>query len=93
MTAQISVRAVVEGSPECLIEARGQEARALVALAEAGTRGVSALEVSSWAYRFAAYCYEFTSHGAQHRYHTRGASGRLAWSARPARPRAAARCG
>lgn len=39
-------------------EARGQTARALLALVEAGERGVTALECSTWAYRLAAYCYD-----------------------------------
>ena len=33
----------------------GQVAKALVALVKAGARGVTALEVSSWAYRLGAY--------------------------------------
>lgn len=33
----------------------GQVARALVALVKAGARGVTALEVNSWAYRLGAY--------------------------------------
>ena len=33
----------------------GQTAKALIALAEAGERGCTALEVASWAYRFAHY--------------------------------------
>lgn len=37
---------------------RGQEARSLLALAEAGERGRTALEVSAWALRFAAYCHK-----------------------------------
>lgn len=36
----------------------GQTARALLALVKAGPRGVTALEVSSWALRFAAYTFE-----------------------------------
>lgn len=36
---------------------RGQTARALVALVEAGDRGVTALECSTWALRLAAYCH------------------------------------
>ncbi len=36
----------------------GQTARALVALHDAGTKGVTALEVSSWAYRFGAYVFD-----------------------------------
>jgi hypothetical protein len=38
-------------------EVRGQTARALVALAESGERGVAALESSTRAFRLAAYCY------------------------------------
>jgi hypothetical protein len=37
---------------------RGQTAKALLALIDAGPRGATALEASTWAYRFAAYCYE-----------------------------------
>lgn len=36
-------------------EARGQTAKALLALAEAGDKGVTALECGTWAYRLAAY--------------------------------------
>ncbi len=39
------------------IVARGQEARALRALVEAGPRGITALECSAWAYRLAAYAH------------------------------------
>jgi hypothetical protein len=46
-----------------IIEVRGQTAKALVTLVAAGGQGCSALEVSDWAYRFAAYCYEL-----RHRY-------------------------
>lgn len=35
----------------------GQTAKALIALAHAGERGVTALECNTWAYRLAAYCY------------------------------------
>lgn len=42
--------------------ARGQTAKALLALAKAGAAGVTALEVASWAYRFAAYCHELRKH-------------------------------
>jgi hypothetical protein len=61
---RISVRvALVSDDGERIIEAHGQEARALVALVSAGRRGVTAAEVSSWAYRFAAYCYELRRKG------------------------------
>jgi hypothetical protein len=43
---------------------RGQLAKALIALVGGGDRGVSALEVATWAYRFAAYCHFLrTRHG------------------------------
>jgi hypothetical protein len=37
---------------------RGQTAKALIALVNAGGYGVTALEAATWAYRFAAYCFE-----------------------------------
>lgn len=39
------------------LRARGQEARTLLELVKAGERGRTALEVSTWALRFAAYCH------------------------------------
>ena len=36
---------------------RGQTAKALIALVTGGDRGATALEVSTWALRFAAYCH------------------------------------
>jgi hypothetical protein len=36
----------------------GQNAKAVKALVEAGAKGVTADEVSTWAYRFSAYCWE-----------------------------------
>lgn len=36
---------------------RGQVARTLLALVEAGPAGCTAMEVASWALRFAAYCH------------------------------------
>jgi hypothetical protein len=45
---------------------RGQTAKSLLALVKAGERGCSALEVSSWALRFAAYCHELRkNHGLE----------------------------
>ncbi len=41
-----------------IITVKGQTAKALLALVEAGPRGVTALEASSWAYRLAAYCHD-----------------------------------
>jgi hypothetical protein len=47
-------------------EVRGQTAKALAALIDAGERGVTALDVSTWAYRFAAYCFDLrTKHGLE----------------------------
>ena len=40
------------------ITVHGQTAKALLALVEAGLKGVTALEAASWAYRFAAYCHD-----------------------------------
>lgn len=37
---------------------RGQTARSLKALVDAGERGVTALEVTCWALRFSAYCFD-----------------------------------
>jgi hypothetical protein len=37
---------------------RGQTAKALLRLSDAGKKGVTAQEVSSWAYRFSAYCFD-----------------------------------
>jgi hypothetical protein len=37
---------------------RGQSAKALIALVNGGDQGVTALEAATWAYRFAAYCFE-----------------------------------
>ena len=40
------------------ITVKGQTAKALLALVEAGPRGVTALEAATWAYRLAAYCHD-----------------------------------
>jgi hypothetical protein len=37
---------------------RGQTARSLLALVKAGLSGVTALEVTCWALRFSAYCFD-----------------------------------
>ena len=37
---------------------KGQTAKALLALVEAGPKGVTALEAATWAYRLAAYCHD-----------------------------------
>jgi len=36
----------------------GQTARTIVALVEAGDRGLTALECGAWAFRLAAYCHD-----------------------------------
>lgn len=46
------------------VTVKGQTAKALLALVDAGNRGCTALEVASWAFRFAAYTHELrTLHG------------------------------
>ncbi len=40
------------------ITVKGRTAKALLALVEAGPKGVTALEVATWAYRLAAYCHD-----------------------------------
>ena len=44
--------------PKGSFTVRGQTAKALRALIAAGDKGVTALEVATWAYRFAAYCFD-----------------------------------
>lgn len=51
------VACVMQGADARTLMLRGQTARSLVALVEAGGKGRTALEVSSWALRFAAYCH------------------------------------
>jgi len=58
MMARIWVEAIAylaEGERRLIV--RGQTAKALIALVNAGGYGVTALEAASWAYRFAAYCH------------------------------------
>jgi hypothetical protein len=58
MTARLYVEAIAylpEGERRFIV--RGQTAKALVALVAGGDRGATALEVSTWALRFAAYCH------------------------------------
>lgn len=59
MTARLYCEAVAHlpGADRPFV-VRGQTAKALIALVAEGDRGVSALEVASWAYRLAAYCHE-----------------------------------
>lgn len=47
--------AVAASSAGSTFTVTGQVAKALLALVEAGNKGVTALEVSSWAYRLGAY--------------------------------------
>jgi hypothetical protein len=56
MSGKLTVTAIVcDGGEAREIRARGQEAKALLALVEAGPRGVTALECGAWAFRLAAY--------------------------------------
>lgn len=59
MKARLYVEAIAL-SPEGdrLFAVRGQTAKALIALVNGGDRGVTALEVATWAFRFAAYCHD-----------------------------------
>ena len=58
MSGKLTVTAIVrDGGVAREITARGQEAKSLLALVEAGSRGVTALEICTWALRFAAYCH------------------------------------
>lgn len=62
MTARPLVRfRIWSASEPIVLEAGGQTARALLALVEAGAGGVTALEVSTWAYRLAAYVWDLKS--------------------------------
>ena len=55
----IITAAVVEHGSERFIKTNGQVSRALAVLDAAGSRGVTALDVSStWAWRFGAYVHE-----------------------------------
>lgn len=59
MTARLYVEAIaLAPGGDRLFVVRGQTAKALIALVNGGDRGVTALEVATWAYRLAAYCYE-----------------------------------
>ncbi len=58
MTRPIVVATVFEFGNRRNITVKGQTAKALLALVEAGPRGVTALEASTWAYRLAAYCHD-----------------------------------
>ncbi len=59
MTARLYVEAIaLAPGGDRLFVVRGQTAKALIALVNGGDRGVTALEVATWAYRFAAYCHD-----------------------------------
>jgi len=49
---------VFENGKERFFIVRGQTAKALKALVTAGSKGCTAFEVASWAYRFSAYCHD-----------------------------------
>ncbi len=55
MSARTTVRAVGPNGP---FTVRGQTGKSLRALVNAGDKGVTALEVTCWALRFAAYCHD-----------------------------------
>lgn len=55
MTKRQHVHAIGPNGP---FTVRGQTRRALLALMKAGDKGVTALEVTCWALRFSAYCWE-----------------------------------
>jgi hypothetical protein len=65
MTARLTVTARTwDAGEDRVFETRGQTAKALLALMAAGPRGCTALEVATWAYRFAAYCHDLRrNHG------------------------------
>ena len=67
MAARLKVAAVVTTSDgQRQFTTSGQKAKALLALVEAGSKGITALEAASWAYRLAAYChFLFRDHGLQ----------------------------
>ena len=50
----LKIKAWFNGQPR-VFELKGTKARTIFALVGAGKRGVTALEVSSWAFRLAAY--------------------------------------
>ena len=54
-----AARMVLQASgPGGTFTVKGQTAKALIALIEAGASGVTALEVNSWAYRLGAYVHD-----------------------------------
>lgn len=65
LTAKLYVEAIAHsGAGDRPFVVRGQVAKALIALVNGGDHGVTALEVSTWALRFAAYCWQLrVKHG------------------------------
>lgn len=55
MSAPVNRRELTAIGPEGAFTVTGQVAKALAALVAAGNRGVTALEVATWAYRLGAY--------------------------------------
>ena len=55
---QVIHATVIEFGYRRNITVKGQTAKALLELVEAGSRGVTALEAATWAYRLAAYCHD-----------------------------------
>jgi hypothetical protein len=47
-----------ENGASIVREVRGQTAKALVALVDAGSQGITALGCGAWAFRLAAYCFD-----------------------------------
>ncbi len=58
MTRAIVHATVFEFGCRRSITVKGQSAKALLALVEAGPRGITAFEAATWAYRLAAYCHD-----------------------------------
>lgn len=54
----ILIATVYDTLPPRKIKVTGQTAKCLKALVDAGPKGKTALEVSTWALRFAAYCFD-----------------------------------
>ncbi len=53
-----------DGEQEKVFTVKGQTAKSLMALVEAGDKGRTAQETASWALRFAAYCHNLIhNHG------------------------------
>jgi len=53
-----------DGEQDKVFTVKGQTAKSLMALVEAGDKGRTAQETASWAFRFAAYCHNLIhNHG------------------------------